>query len=73
MAIGVARAQRARHGIGGVACVPQTNNSTCRGDGLEPDRAGRYPIHYQALEGSIEELERSLAEGVDPNVSTLPD
>lgn len=36
---------------------------------MDPDRAGRHPIHYQALEGRIDELERSLAEGVNPNVS----
>jgi ankyrin repeat protein len=36
---------------------------------VEPDRGGRYPIHYQALEGRIEELARSLVDGADPSVA----
>ena len=35
---------------------------------MEPDRDGRYPIHYQALDGRLEDLARSLEEGVDPSV-----
>jgi ankyrin repeat protein len=34
-----------------------------------PDRDGRYPIHYQALEGRVVELERSLQAGVDADVT----
>ena len=35
---------------------------------MEPDRGGRYPIHYNALEGRIVELAQSLAEGGEPSV-----
>ena len=35
------------------------------------DRAGRSPIHYQAFEGSIDDLARSLDEGTNPNVADL--
>jgi uncharacterized protein len=35
----------------------------------EPDRAGRFPIHYEAHEGRSEDLRRSLAYGADPGVA----
>jgi ankyrin repeat protein len=36
---------------------------------MDPDRGGRYGIHYQALEGRTEELAASLAAGVDPSIA----
>ena len=38
---------------------------------MRSDREGRSPIHYEAFEGSIEDLARSLDEGTDPKVADL--
>lgn len=36
---------------------------------MSTDRAGRSPVHYQALEGRVDELRESLEHGADPSIA----
>jgi len=49
-------------------CAGPDRRSHCDTD-VMPDRLGRAPLHYAALEGDVDAVRRLLNDGADPNIS----